>query len=285
MKEAGLIDVFELGDRWAELCNGHDQIAPGVRGGVRLGDGIWVVLARHLQNASAPSPELEALYARAREHEHHLLVYGLPEDRLPVRMLSSPHQHDLRDEVTRLRRHLTLAQAHTLNQMLHRADAGLHSESDGERWQAFIALGDVLVDPERRVHPAAHEELKELFVPLLSGHPGRHQAALLLGLIAEAMGHGGPAKMDEITHKLHRNLGIIGGHWTAGDWPGVLDEAKPSARICLALLGARVRFGGSDVLEQLPPEAHVAVTRAMNGSEVGYHEGMELALRLAQNGG
>jgi hypothetical protein len=292
MRLAGLLEgVVVLGDRWRELRDALGDVhcvAPGIRGGVRIRDGIWVVVARQLRRqASAVNRldgdgELVALYRRAVEEARHLLVYGVDESTLPLSLRSEDDQ--LRQEIARLRRHLTLEQEHILNASLHRGAAGVHSEDEGERWRAFIDVGGVLVEPDQRLHPAVVDELKDLFVPLLSGQAGRHQAALLLGLVAEAMGNGSRSALDEVEHKLHRNLRIIGGDFTSGDWPGIFEEAQLSARICLALVGARVGFANDDVALELVPAVRDSVRRALAGEQAGYEAAMSHALDLARSG-
>lgn len=295
-----LLGVEQLDDAWDPLRkalaeDAAHHVAPGIGGGIRLREGLWVILARDVQRAAVHTqdvpPELEAkrealaeLYDRAATLEHHVIVHGVPDAMLPPQFVSAPIHQVLTSEVARLRRHLSLTGDRTLRDNLHRADAGLHSDDDGDRWRAFIDVGEVLVDPQRRLHPAALEELKALFIPLLSAHPGRHQAALLLGLIAEAAGHGGSAPLPEIINKLHRNLRIIGSDWQSGDWPGVLDEALPSARIGLVLCMFRVGFAAADVLAQVVPEAQAPLTNALAGTQTAYHEAMQLALDMARSG-
>jgi hypothetical protein len=294
-----LADVVDLGEQWNALREAlaedpSHHVAPGISGGVRLREGLWVVLARDVQRAAPVTAKVPAelesisaaivqLYEGAKQHEKAVLVHGVPDASLPIGMVSAPNHQTLSAEVTRLRRHLSLWDDQTLRVGLHRADAGLHSDDVAERWRAFIDLGEVLVDRKRGVHASVLEELKDLFIPLLTGHPGRHQTALLLGLIAEAMGHGG-AYVDEITQKLHRNLRIVGGDAGGGDWPGVLEEAMASARICLALCMIRVEFAGEEVTEFLPHDAHVLLRHAAAGEQDAYRQAAELALRLAQTG-
>ncbi len=140
----------------------------------------------------------------------------------------------------------------------------------------------MFVTPDKTVHRAVLEELKGLFVPLLSGHPARHQAALLLGLIAEALETGDDD--EEIRGRLNRDMRIIGPQLAAGDWPGVIEEALPSARICLTLSALRSDLDTSDVDDDIPEPAREAVAAARRGEQRGFATAMEIALELAQSG-
>ncbi len=295
-----LSGVVELGEQWnplrqALVDDADHHVAPGIPNAVRLRDRVWVVLARQVTLATPRKAcvplELEELrdavadlYDGISRREHHLLVCGVPDASLPMRLVSAPNHQPISVEVARLRRHLSLRAENTLREQLNRADSGLQSEDPAERWRAFIEVGEVFANDGKGVHPAVLEELKTLFIPLLSGHASRHQAALLLGLVAESMGDDEHAAPEEITLKLSRNLGIIGTSWENGDWPGVLEEALPSARICLAICAIRVGFAGSEALDPLVADAQPIVRRAIDGEQDAFRQATELALDLARAG-
>lgn len=292
MHQAGVLrGVVELGDAFttlrAALASGSsDDTVPAVR----LGPGTWVVLARHVRKAAqrlavmsvapalrSPYAALRRLYREASSQEHHILVCGADDASLPT---SSPDELD--DEVRRTYRQLTLREDRLLHAALHSPEAGLASESASERWRAFVDLSDVLV-PHGRLHPAAVDELDGLFVPLMSGQPGKHQAALLLGLVAAAMGGSTTADVDRAKVTLLDNLRALGADLSSGDWPGVLDEATPAARVCLALAAVRAGFADGEIVDALPERARPAVRRAVASQGDGYSAAVELALQVAQS--